>query len=76
MKSWLAPPHTMTYIDALLIYYDRYEGKSLSVFDLKNNRFVGRFVSEGQGPNEVLLPLYLFSYPQKDQLYTYQCTPA
>jgi len=58
--------------DTLLAYYDRYDGKLLSVFDLKNNHFVGRFVSEGQGPTESLPPLFLFSYPQKDKLFTLQ----
>jgi hypothetical protein len=63
-------------MDSLLIYADRYEGKVFSVFDLHNKRFVGRFVSEGQGPNEVIPGLYLLKFPQKDKLYTYQRNAA
>jgi len=72
IEELIGNPYSITHIDTLLIYCDRYKGKSLSVFDLKNNRFVGRFVSEGQGPNEVIPLLFLFPYPQKDKLYTYQ----
>ena len=68
----IGDPYSMTCVDTLLIYGDRYGGKSISVFDLKNNRFVGRFISEGQGPNEVIPMLYLIPYSQKDKLYAFQ----
>ena len=72
IEQLVGKPYNITYIDTLLVYCDRYEGKTLSVFDLKNNRFVGRFINEGQGPNDVIPLLLLIAYPQKDQLYTYQ----
>jgi hypothetical protein len=73
IEQMIGQPHVITYInDTLLIYYDRYDDNILSVFDLKNNHFVGRFVSEGQGPNEVIGQLLLLPYPQKDKLYAYQ----
>ena len=66
-------PYEIICIDTLLIYHDPYRGNILSVFDLKNNNFVGRFVSEGQGPNEVIPSrLFLLQYTQKDILYMFQ----
>lgn len=77
IEQLIGDPNTITtYMDSLLIYYDRYKGKSFSVFDLKNNHFVGRFVSEGQGPNEVIPIVHLLAYPQKDNLYAYQSNAA
>lgn len=72
IEQLIGQPNDIFHIDSLLVYCDRYDGKSISVFDLKNNYFVGRFISEGQGPNEVIPLLHLITYPQKDKLYTYQ----
>jgi hypothetical protein len=65
-------PNDIVCRDNLLIYYDRYERKLLSVIDLNNNQLVGRYISEGNGPGEAIAPLFLLSFPQKDVLYTYQ----
>ena len=57
--------------DTLLVFYDRYEGKLFTVFDIKNNKCVGRFVTEGNGPNEVLPPIRILQFPQKEKLYVF-----
>ncbi|MDR1331984.1 MAG: TolB-like 6-bladed beta-propeller domain-containing protein, partial [Tannerella sp.] len=46
-------------IDTLLFYCDRYDGQLITVVDIKNDRFVRRFLREGQGPDEALAPLRL-----------------
>jgi len=62
----IGKPSELIFIDSLLLFYDRYEGQSITVFDTKNNRFVRRFLSEGGGPEEVVPPLKLFvSYKDK-----------
>jgi len=43
--------------DSLLIYFDRFNGQTITIFDVKNERFVQRFLNEGQGPGEVTLGL-------------------
>ena len=65
-------PNDIVRIDTLLVYYDFYEEKFLSVFDLKNNNFAGRFLSQGQGPGEAIAPVLILQYPEKDKLYIYQ----
>jgi hypothetical protein len=52
-------PLELVSIDSLLIFYDPYEGKAATVFDVKNSRFVRRFLCVGQGPEDVILPLKL-----------------
>ena len=76
IEQLIGRPYAITCMDSLLIYYDRYDGKLLSVFNLKSNHFVGRFVTEGQGPNDAFGMLYLLSYPQKDRLHIYQRAPG
>ncbi|MDR1116296.1 MAG: TolB-like 6-bladed beta-propeller domain-containing protein [Tannerella sp.] len=69
-------PYDLVCKDDLLIYYDYYDGELLSMYDLKKNRFVGRFVAVGNGPDEAVPPLAVVSWPQKDRLYTYQRNTA
>ena len=76
MEQLIGNPYSIMCVDSLLVYCDFYDGKHLSFFDLKNNRFVGRFLSYGQGPNDALHRVSLITYPQKDQLYIYQDGPA
>ena len=57
--------------DTLLIFRDRYDGKLFTVFDIKNNMCVGRFVTEGNGPNEVLLSTRVLRFPQKERLHAF-----
>jgi hypothetical protein len=65
-------PYEIVIRDNLLIYNDFYDGLFLSVFDLKENRFVGRYVSRGQGPGEAIAPLNFLQFPEKNKLYVYQ----
>ncbi|GHT70447.1 hypothetical protein AGMMS50239_38840 [Bacteroidia bacterium] len=65
-------PYSMTTMDSLLIFYDRHEGKTITVFNLNRTQCVGRFVSEGNGPGEVIAPVDVMSFSQKDELYTFQ----
>jgi len=61
--------------DTLLIYYDYYDGTIYSAYDVKNDKFKGRFLSRGNGPNEVTLPIDILSY-KDSELYTYQRNTA
>jgi hypothetical protein len=73
INQLIGRPTDIACIDTLLVYKDIYEEKVLSVFDLKNSNFIGRFVSEGQGPNEVYPSrIFFLQYPQKDKLHIYQ----
>jgi hypothetical protein len=69
IDCFIANPYSITYMDTLLVFYDRYEGKTITLFNLKNNQCEGRFVSEGNGPGEVIVPTDVLSFPQKDELY-------
>lgn len=59
-------------IDSLLLYYDRYANQTITLFDTKNNRLVGRYLSTGNGPGEVLAPLKLFVSPTEGKIYIFQ----
>ena len=72
IDEFVGNPYDIVLRDNLLIYYDRYDGKLLSTFDLKKNRIKERFLSEGNGPGEVVAPLYMLHFPEKDKLYIYQ----
>lgn len=76
IDHFIGNPHSITCKDTLLIYYDRYDNKLMSVYDIKNNHFIGRYVSEGNGPGEAIAPLDIFSYSQGNRLYTYQRNTA
>ncbi|MDR2910190.1 MAG: TolB-like 6-bladed beta-propeller domain-containing protein [Bacteroidales bacterium] len=72
MDCLVGRPYNITTIDTLLIFYDyTYDGKLVTVYDMKNNKCMGRFVSEGNGPNEMLPPLSILRYPQKDKLFAF-----
>ncbi|MDR1098349.1 MAG: TolB-like 6-bladed beta-propeller domain-containing protein [Tannerella sp.] len=68
----IGKPYDITCMDNLLIYYDRYDGKFYSVYDVERKQFVGRYVSEGNGPGEAVPPLNIISTLSKDTLYAYQ----
>jgi hypothetical protein len=76
VDCFVASPYSITCVDTLLIFYDRYEGKMITLLDLQNGRCAGRFVSEGNGPEEMIAPVDILSFPQKDELYTYQRNTA
>ena len=70
----LGRPYGIIACDTLLILCDGYDGKLITVFDIKNNKCVGRFVTAGQGPNDALGPLFILRFPQKDTLYAFHET--
>ena len=76
INELIGRPYDIVRKDNLLIYMDFYEGLFLSVFDLNKNRFVGRFLQQGQGPNDAIAPIYILPYPEKDKLYIYQRNAA
>jgi len=65
-------PNGIIVSNSLLIFSDYYDGKLITVFDINNNKCVGRFVIAGQGPNDALPPLFILRFPQKDMLYAFQ----
>jgi hypothetical protein len=52
-------PTEIVCIDSLLMFCDYYETQVITVLDVKNNKFVRRFLNTGQGPEDVLRPLKL-----------------
>ena len=69
-------PSSITYLDPLLLFFDRYDNTCVTVFDTKNKQFVRRFVKVGQGPDEVLPPLRLFASPIDQKIYMFQFQAA
>jgi hypothetical protein len=59
-------PYEIVCMDSLLIFSDPYDQKVLTLFDIKNERLVGRFLSVGNGPGEVILPVRLFEVSKKE----------
>jgi hypothetical protein len=55
----IGKPAEIVCIDSLLMFYDYYESRAITVLDVKNNRFVRRLLNIGQGPEDVILPLKL-----------------
>jgi hypothetical protein len=72
VDCFIGIPYSITCIDTLLFFYDRHEKETVTIFDIKNNRCVGRAVPEGKGPEEVTVPLDIFSFPQENELYVFQ----
>ena len=68
----LAAPIELNYLDPLLLFIDRYENTLVTVFDTKNGQFVRRFITQGQGPGEVIPPLRLSVSSVDKQMYAYQ----
>jgi len=67
------PSIELIFLDSLLLFYDPYENKSVTVYDTKNKQLVRRFLSEGQGPGEVVMrPLSLFTSPVEKRICMYQ----
>jgi hypothetical protein len=76
MDELIKAPYDIVPVGTRLIYYDYYDGKMISAYDLENGRFEGRHVPVGNGPGEAIPPLYIFPFPQKDRIYAYQRNTA
>lgn len=72
IDCFIGVPYSITFVDSLLLFYDRHEGKTITIYDLQNEKCVGREISEGKGPGEVIVPIDLLSFPQQDELYLFQ----
>ncbi|MDR0606210.1 MAG: TolB-like 6-bladed beta-propeller domain-containing protein [Bacteroidales bacterium] len=68
----IGTPSELVLIDSLLLFYDRYERQTITVFDTKNNRFIRRFLYEGNGPEEIIPPLKLFVSYRNKQINIFQ----
>jgi hypothetical protein len=66
MGCLIGQPYEIVCMDSLLIFADPYDQKILTLFDIKNERLVGRFLSVGNGPGEVILPVRLFEVSKKE----------
>ncbi len=69
LDCFVAKPYSLVNMDTLLIFYDRYDGKMFSIYDIKNDRCLGRVVSEGHGAGEVTAPVDILSFPQQGLFY-------
>ena len=58
--------------DTLLLYFDRFDGQVITIFDVKNELLIGRFLNEGSGQGEVVPPLRLFLSPYEKKVYFFQ----
>ena len=76
IDHFVGNPYTIICIDTLLIYDDRFDNKLISIYDVKSNHFVGRYVSEGNGPGEAIAPFDILPYSQNNRLYAYQRNKA
>ncbi|MGV8096474.1 MAG: BF3164 family lipoprotein [Mangrovibacterium sp.] len=64
----IGTPRDIITIDTLLLYYDRLDQQTITIFDVKNERFIRRFMTEGRGPGEVIAPLTLFESPDEKKV--------
>lgn len=76
MDELIKAPYGIVTAGTWLVYYDYFEGKMISLYDLTNIRFAGRHVSVGNGPGEAIPPLEILPFPQKDRIYAYQRNSA
>ena len=71
--DFVGNPHEIVCIDSFILFSDYYENKALTVYDTKNDQDVGRFLSVGGGPGEVITPVNLFVTSEKKLgVYQYQ----
>jgi hypothetical protein len=70
MDCLIGQPSEIVCVDSLLMFQDRYDKQLITVFDIKNDKFVRRFMNEGKGPDEVIPPLKLFIHD--GQLFVFQ----
>ena len=68
----LGMPTELVYLDPLLLFQDRYENTLVTAFDTKQEQFVRRFITQGQGPEEAIPPLSLFVSTADKQVYAFQ----
>lgn len=54
---FLGSPSELIIKDSILLICDRFENRLLTLVDIKNNRFIGRIITEGRGPGEAIPPL-------------------
>ena len=65
-------PVEIVCIDNLLLYYDKYENQTVTVFNTQNEQFVRRFLTIGKGPGEVIAPVKLFVSPIDKKICVFQ----
>lgn len=53
-KDELMKPWAMALFDSIMLVADQYDGKGISVIDLKKKQLIRRIIPIGRGPNEVL----------------------
>ena len=56
---FLGKPSQITICNDVLVITDNIEEKVLAFYDIQDNLFIGRGLTVGQGPNEVITPLLL-----------------
>lgn len=52
-NGMLLNPQKIIQFDSLLVVFDSFEGKELSLWDIKNGTLINRFLDRGHGPFEV-----------------------
>lgn len=67
VKTEFGVPYQIKVVDSLALIADVLDNKTLLTYDLKHNLEIGRFISIGRGPGEVLSPIAI-EY-QNDSLY-------
>ncbi|MFA5819289.1 MAG: BF3164 family lipoprotein [Bacteroidales bacterium] len=65
-------PVEISCIDSILLFYDKYDKQTITIYDIKNEQFVRRFLNEGRAPGEVIVPLKLFTSERNKKLYVFQ----
>lgn len=64
----LGKPSQIALFNQTLIIADNMEEKLLTFYDIRENRFLGRQVQVGQGPNEVIPPILLSRTSESNNL--------
>jgi hypothetical protein len=70
LDRYLAVPSGMTIVNDTLLCLNNQikDGKNITAFNLKTKEFYGDFVYSGRGPGEVVQPIVILNFPQRDSL--------
>ncbi|MDR1562923.1 MAG: TolB-like 6-bladed beta-propeller domain-containing protein [Dysgonamonadaceae bacterium] len=60
VDSLIGQPSQTVFIEPYLFFYDRFDGKSITMVDVNKKSIYKRFLKEGHGPGEIIPPLKLF----------------
>lgn len=72
VDSLIGRPFSLQCLDSYLLVGDLYDGKAITVIDTRTDRFLGRTLTLGAGPGEVMGALRISYNEEKSELSVYQ----